>query len=94
MTRNKSKDEKSIYRFMCVKTDDYGYHIDFNSKEDAITYAEKLNDSKIEWYGIYELNPKYDYWLMVTHKRLIQHNNLVHIKKDSKVHHKSSNLNK
>lgn len=69
---------------MCLKERDGNYHLDFNSREEALLYAESLNDSKIEWYGVYEVDPALPYLNLVVSKRLIPHNdNPVFIKNDS-----------
>ena len=80
MARKKSTVEPSTFRFMCLKTDNKNYHLDFTTKEEAIQYADTLNDSKIEWYGIYELDPRKDYMIDVVSKRLIPHNDMIIVK--------------
>ena len=77
MARKKTEVAPSIFRFMCIKTDSKNYHIDFQSEEEALRYTEELNDPKIEWYGVYELDPMKTYMTSVTHKRLIPHNDTV-----------------
>lgn len=62
-----------VYRLMCEKVNSNGYHVDFNSKDEAIKYAEELDDPKISWYGIYEIDPALPYLQYVTDKRLIPH---------------------
>ena len=70
MARKKMAVEPSIFRFMCLRNGNTNYHMDFTTKEEAIAYADELNDPKIEWYGIYEVSPLKDYLISVTSKRL------------------------
>lgn len=52
-----TKDYKKLYRFMCLKSGkNNNYHTDFTSSDDAIEYANNLNDVDIEWYGIFEVD--------------------------------------
>ena len=80
MSRKKTSIEPSTFRFTCIKTDNKNYHLDFTAKEEALQYVDELNDSKIEWYGLYELDPRKDYMQLVTHKRLIPHNDTIYVK--------------
>lgn len=80
MAKKSKKTELSTYRFMCVKTNNLNYHIDFKSYDNAIQYVNYLNDNKIEWYGLYELEPSSDYLKLVTHKRLIPHDATIYTK--------------
>ena len=77
MARKKCTVEPSIFRFMCIKDENKNYHSDFKSLEEAIKYIEKLKDSKIEWYGLYEIDPKKDHLVSISHKRLIPHNDII-----------------
>lgn len=56
----KVKEDKAackLYRFMCLKSGkNNNYHTDFKSSDDAIEYANNLNDCDIEWYGIFEVD--------------------------------------
>lgn len=80
MTRKSSKVEPSVFRFICLREKSVAnYHVDFTSKEDALDYIDKLNDSKIEWYGLYEINPKSDYLKAIVNKRIIPYNDLIPI---------------
>lgn len=62
----------TIYRFMCERTNNQNYHTDFNSKEEGLKYIESLNDPKISWYGLYELDEVKDRLNTIVSKRLIQ----------------------
>jgi hypothetical protein len=75
--RKKQEVAPSIFRFMCIKTDSKNYTADFQSKDEAIQYAESLYDPKMEWYGIYEISPIKDGLITVAHKRLIPHNDTI-----------------
>jgi hypothetical protein len=66
----KSEKEEIKYRFMCMRNGNTNYSKDFKSKDEAIKYAENLNDDKIEWFGIYEINPLEKYLIRVISKRL------------------------
>lgn len=70
MARRKPSEDPSVFRFMCLRNGNTNYHKDFFTKEEALQYAEELNDPKIEWYGIYELNPNCDHLISIDHKRL------------------------
>lgn len=62
----------SIYRFMCVRSvKGTNYHTDFPTKEEALSYIDSLDDNKIEWYGLYEINELNPYLKWITSKRLI-----------------------
>jgi hypothetical protein len=88
MSRKKSQAEPSTFRLMYININGSGDHLDFKSKDDAIQYAESISN-KIEWYGIYELNPKCDYLIMVTHKRILPYINTIY-NKDIKTHRKKN----
>lgn len=62
----------SIYRFMCVRSvKGTNYHTDFKTKEEALSYIDSLDDNKIKWYGLYEINELSPYLKWITSKRLI-----------------------
>lgn len=71
--KSKKKSEPNLYRFMCVKIDNMNYHIDFTSYNEAVQYVNDLNDAKIAWYGLYELESSSDRLKPIIHKRLISH---------------------
>lgn len=83
MGRSKKSTEPSIFRFMCITTDNRNYHIDFQSKDEALQYTDELSNSKIEWWGLYELKPNCDHQITVTHKRLIPHSALNYITQET-----------
>ena len=61
----------------------------FQTKEEALDYANNLSSLLIEWYGIYELSPKVDYLISIEHKRLIPHDDKIIVKpKDDGVQQK------
>lgn len=70
----KVKEDKAackLYRFMCLKSGkNNNYHTDFTSSDDAIEYANNLNDSDIEWYGIFEVDSDKNTLHRVVCKRL------------------------
>ena len=84
MSRKKST-KPSTFRFICMRDKNTkNYHVDFDTKEEALKYVEELNDSKIEWYGLYEINPDEDYFIPHLSKRLIPHDDTVpEISKDN-----------
>lgn len=86
MARKKAPVDPSIFRFMCLRDGNTNYHKDFSTKEDALQYADELNDNKIEWYGIYEISPLKDYLISVDNKRLkpYKDNIIVKSKEDDK----------
>lgn len=61
----------NLYRFMCLRAKNTNYHIDFPTKEEAMEYVNELNDPKIEWFGVYEIDEKRDTLKSVYQKRLI-----------------------
>lgn len=71
--KNQIHRESNLYRFMCIKSDHMNYHIDFKSYNEAMQYVYNLNDSKISWYGLYELESSSNKLKLVTHKRLVPH---------------------
>lgn len=73
MARKKTDNVSSTYRFMCIREKGTNYTADFETREAALKYAEELDDSKIEWYGVYELNPNLTYLVTLVSKRLIPH---------------------
>ena len=77
--RKKQEVAPSIFRFMCIKTDGKNYTAEFQSKDEAIQYADSLYDTKMEWYGIYEINPKSDYLKAIVNKRIVPYNDLIPI---------------
>lgn len=79
MSRSKKSTDPSMFRFMCITSDNHNYHKDFLSKEEALQYAEEIDNSSIEWYGVYELVPYLDYLVTIVSKRLIPHNNVIYI---------------
>lgn len=89
MSRKKSLVDPSIYRFICLKLDCKNYHVDFQTKEDAIKYADELKDDTIEWYGIYELNSSKDYMVRIIHKRLLPHKTTVYTSPESNKRNKN-----
>ena len=80
MARKTKEKEPSIFRFMCIKTDNKNYHLDFSSKDEVLQYVDELDDDKIEWYGVYELDPACLYQKSITHKRLIPHDDTIPLK--------------
>jgi hypothetical protein len=76
----KRSEESSVYRFMCIRSNNSNYHVDFASKNEALNYIEELNDSKIEWYGVYEISNNCNYLKPVVSKRLIPFNDRVDLK--------------
>lgn len=73
MSRKKTNTVSSTYRFMCIREKGTNYTTDFETREAALKYAEELDDSKIEWYGVYELDPNSPYLKTLVSKRLIPH---------------------
>jgi len=69
----KKIEEASKYRFMCVKKKNGNYTKEFESKDEALQYANELDDKDIEWYGIYEVSPYSPYLNTIVSKRLIPH---------------------
>jgi hypothetical protein len=84
MVRHVKTQESSVFRFMCIRNGNTNYHKDFGSKEEVQAYADALNDSKIEWYGIYELRPDCNYPITLSSTRLQPHNNSIIVKKEEK----------
>lgn len=87
MSRKKNvTTEPSIFRFMCIREKNTNYHLDFPTKEEALAYCEELNDSKIEWYGVYELSPLCNTLISITNKRLQPYNDTIYVapKEDTK----------
>ena len=66
----KSEKEETKYRFMCMRNGNTNYSKDFKTKDEAVQYAENLNDDKIEWYGIYKIDPLEKCLIRVISKRL------------------------
>lgn len=62
----------NTYRFMCERLGNTNYHIEFETKEEAMAYVEELNDNKISWYGVYEVDVVRNILITVTHKRLFE----------------------
>ena len=71
MAKKSNKHEASTYRLIGVRTDNNNYHIDFKTKDEALNHIDKLNDPKLEWYGLYEVIPSLDTLKSVVWKRLI-----------------------
>ena len=66
-----NKTDCKLYRFMCLKSvKNNNYHADFTSSDDAIEYANNLNDDDIEWYGIFEVDSDKNTLHRVVCKRL------------------------
>ena len=66
-----AKSDQKLFRFMCLKSGkNNNYHTDFTSSDDAIEYANNLNDSDIEWYGIFEVDSDKNTLHRVVCKRL------------------------
>lgn len=66
-----NKADCKLYRFMCLKSGkNNNYHTDFTSSDDAIEYANNLNDGDIEWYGIFEVDSDKNTLHRVVCKRL------------------------
>lgn len=83
MAKKQVEIHPSIYRFVCMRDKSTNYHLDFASLNEAIAYTEELNDSKIEWYGVYELRPDKDYLITVLSKRLRPYDDSIPVSKDS-----------
>lgn len=67
----KVKQEPSIYRFMSVTpSKGSNYHLDFSSKEEAITYIQSLDESQFLWYGLYEISANSDHLTPVLRKKI------------------------
>lgn len=79
MSRKTKQPEKapSTYRFMCLRAKSTNYSMSFETKDEALQYAESLDDPKIEWYGIYELDPECDYLKAVVSKRLLPYDDTI-----------------
>lgn len=73
MPKKKQEVSPSLFTFMCLRVGG-NYHKDFSTKEEALEYIESLNDPKIEWYGIYEIEPGVQHMKLVVSKRLISNN--------------------
>lgn len=91
MSRKIKSKEPSIFRLMYISIDcKNNNHVDFQTKEEALDYANNLNSSLIEWYGIYELDPICNYMKRIVSNRLIKYNNIIDIDKfnNKKVKHR------
>lgn len=77
------QDSSNIYRFMCITSKNTNYHIDFNSKSEALSYIDSLNDPKIEWYGLYEIYTSRDYMHRILSKRIKPYNDTISVSKES-----------
>lgn len=56
MAKSVSNKLSKLYRFMCEREGNTSYHVDFSSKSEALVYLDELNDDKIMWYGLYEVD--------------------------------------
>lgn len=75
MTKRKQKETEqslSVFRYMCLRTDDRNYHIDFTNKEEAFQYIEKeekKSSLKLVWHGVYEIMQNKDSLSLLVSKR-------------------------
>lgn len=69
----------SVFRFMCIRTGNTNYSLDFDSKEAGLEYIEELNDPKIEWYGFYEIDNLRETLNRITAKRLVSYDDAIAI---------------
>lgn len=72
--------EKDLYRFMCFCEGGPGYCKDFTTKESALEYVDTMDDSKIEWYGVYYWDRRINAFKHVVSERLKPHNDTIVIK--------------
>lgn len=79
MAKRKIDNSKpKVYRFMCMCVKCSGnYHMDFSSKDEALAYVESLNDPKIEWCAVYELDDVRDTLIPVISKRLLPYDDSI-----------------
>ena len=77
----KPKDKCISYRFMCDRVGGTGYHLDFETKDDALSYANTLSDPKIAWYGVYELDAARNTQITLLSNRIFE--TVIHIPKQS-----------
>lgn len=75
---------KKIYRFMALTKNCSNYHVDFDSQQEGIDYINQLNDSKIEWYGLYEVDSVNDKLKTIISKRVIPYDDTITVTKIKK----------
>ncbi len=71
------KVEPSIFRAMIEQFPYKQITVDFTNKEDALNYVHSLTSDNTAWYGLYEINPKAEFLILVEHNRLRQHDNSI-----------------
>ena len=75
--RKEVNNEPSTFRVMVTEFPYNHITVDFTTKEEALQYAHELTSENTAWYGIYELNPRYEYLISVEHKRLRPYDDVV-----------------
>lgn len=70
--RDNQLPQEKLYVFMCERLGNSSYHVDFDTKEEALEYVANLDDPKISWYGVYKKNLKKDYLETVMSKRIFE----------------------
>jgi len=75
--RKESKIEQSTYRLMIEQFPYKHISIDFLDKDEALQHAHQLTNKDTAWYGLYEINPKADFLILVEHNRLRPHDNSI-----------------
>lgn len=71
------KVEPSIFRAMIEEFPYKQITVDFTNKEDALNYVHSLTSDNTAWYGLYEINPKAEFLILVEHNRLRPHDNSI-----------------
>lgn len=84
-----TKIEPSVFRAMIEQFPYKQITMDFTNKEEALEYVHSLTSDDTAWYGLYEINPKADFLILVEHNRLRPHD--ISIPKISKDNTKKEN---
>ena len=71
VTTSKERKPEAKYRFIAIRRVGDNFSVEFTTKESALSYIDELNDNRIEWYGLFEIDAKRDTLHTVLHKRLI-----------------------
>lgn len=80
LTLENNTKEKDLYRFMCFCEGGSDYCKDFTTKEAALEYVDTMDNSKIEWYGVYYWDKRINSFKHVVSERLKPYNDTVVVK--------------